>query len=92
MNSSLTRGLIFGGLGYFIGLSTGVVALGSGVSGTFVFGPIGFVIGWLMPANWTGAEASPFGSLLAARQPSGGDRPGAGPDRLAPADENMLSC
>ncbi|CAH2405271.1 hypothetical protein MES4922_40158 [Mesorhizobium ventifaucium] len=35
----LTRGLIFGGIGYAIGLSTGVAALGSAVSGAVVFGP-----------------------------------------------------
>ncbi|TIN70479.1 MAG: hypothetical protein E5Y30_15840 [Mesorhizobium sp.] len=64
MNSRLTRGLIFGGLGYLVGLSTGVAALGGAVSGAVVFGPIGFVIGWLLPAKWTGTQAPPTGSLL----------------------------
>lgn len=62
--SRLTRGLILGGLGYLIGLSTGVAALGSAVSGAVVFGPIGFVIGWLLPAKWTDTEVPPTSSLL----------------------------
>lgn len=49
LENNLARGLAFGALGYVIGLSTGVAALGSAVSGAFVFGPIGFVIGWLLP-------------------------------------------
>lgn len=61
MKSKLTRGLIFGGLGYLIGLSTGVAASGSAVSSAIVFGPIGFVIGWLLPARWTDADAPPTG-------------------------------
>lgn len=56
--SRLTRGLIYGGIGYAIGLSTGVAALGSAVSGAVVFGPIGFLIGWLMPGKG-GAPESP---------------------------------
>lgn len=62
--SRLTRGLMFGGLGYLVGFSTGVVALGGGVNGAIVFGPIGFVIGWLMPARWTDTEAPRTTSLL----------------------------
>ncbi|RWP83477.1 MAG: hypothetical protein EOR11_23455 [Mesorhizobium sp.] len=55
---------MFGGLGSLIGFSTGVVAMGGGVNGAIVFGPIGFVIGWLTPAKSTGAEAPPANSLL----------------------------
>ncbi|MES0061463.1 hypothetical protein [Mesorhizobium sp. M0041] len=55
---------MFGGLGGLIGISTGVVALGGGVNGAIVFGPIGFVIGWLMPSKSTGTEAPPANPLL----------------------------
>ncbi|RUU11017.1 hypothetical protein EOD08_32375 [Mesorhizobium sp. M6A.T.Ca.TU.002.02.2.1] len=55
---------MFGGLGCLIGFSTGVVALGGGVNGAIVFGPIGFVIGWLMPARWTDTGAPLTGPLL----------------------------
>lgn len=59
LQSRLTRSLLCGGLGCFIGISTGVVALGGGVNGAVVFGPIGFVIGWLMPTRWLGTGAEP---------------------------------
>ncbi|MER9614546.1 hypothetical protein [Mesorhizobium sp. M0207] len=40
------------------------------MSGAVVFGPIGFVVGWLLPAKWTDAEAPPTSSLLASVQAS----------------------
>ena len=55
--SRLARSVLCGGLGCF-GLSTGVVALGGGVNGALIFGPIGFVIGWLMPTRSIGTGAS----------------------------------
>jgi hypothetical protein len=49
MESSFVRGLVFGLAGCIVGLSMGVAAFGDAVNGAFVFGPIGFVIGWLLP-------------------------------------------
>lgn len=59
----LTRGLICCALGSFIGLSTGVAALGGAVNGALVFGPIGFLIGWMMPTppvrtDWPPGDSS----------------------------------
>ena len=60
MSKKLTQGLILGGLGYFIGLSTGVAALGSAISGAFVFGPIGFLVGWLMTSRDDDVSPAPM--------------------------------
>lgn len=68
LHSRLTRGLLGGGLGCLIGLSTGVVALGGGVNGALVFGPIGFVIGWLMPGKGS-APQSPRAEAQQAPDP-----------------------
>ncbi|TGQ36513.1 hypothetical protein [Mesorhizobium sp. M00.F.Ca.ET.216.01.1.1] len=95
MNNRLSRGLIFGGLGYFIGLSTGVAALGDAVSGAFVFGPIGFVIGWLMPAKWTSAETPPTGSerdpvvIVAQATPDHVEQPVAEPSDFRRVEQSL---
>lgn len=60
--SRLTRGLICCALGSFIGLSTGVAALGGAVNGAVVFGPIGFLVGWMMPTPRVRNDGQPRSS------------------------------
>ncbi len=45
------RGLMFGVAGSIIGFGMGVAAFGAAVNGAVVFGPIGFIIGWLVPSR-----------------------------------------
>ena len=49
MSDRVVRALLLGGLGVFVGSVMGVAAFGDAVNGSVVFGPIGLVIGWLLP-------------------------------------------
>jgi hypothetical protein len=51
MDSKLGRGLMVGACGAVVGLATGVAAFGDAVNGAVVFGPLGFLVGWLLPRN-----------------------------------------
>jgi hypothetical protein len=51
MNSRLLNAILIGFLGAIAGSVMGVVAFGGGENGAYVFGPIGFILGWLLPVN-----------------------------------------
>ncbi len=51
MNSRLLNAILIGFLGAIAGSVMGVVAFGGGENGAYVFGPIGFIVGWLLPVN-----------------------------------------
>src|SRR5882762_5302747 len=71
MQGSLMRGLLFGVAGSIIGFGMGVAAFGTAVSGAVVFGPIGFIIGWMFPSGSPVATA-PLTSPMVAPEPAAG--------------------
>lgn len=54
MNSRLLNAILIGLIGFLgaiAGSVMGVAAFGSAENGAYVFGPIGFIVGWLLPVN-----------------------------------------
>jgi hypothetical protein len=51
MNNRLMNAILVGFLGAIIGLVMGIAAFGGAVNAAIVFGPVGFIIGWLLPVS-----------------------------------------
>jgi hypothetical protein len=56
MDNRLVRGLMVGACSAVVGLATGVAAFGGAVNGALVFGPLGFLVGCLLPRSATSKD------------------------------------
>jgi hypothetical protein len=67
MDNKLRNSLLVGGLGAIGGAVMGVAAFGGAVNAAYVFGPIGLIMGWLIPVrdkpSNSDAESSSVGQV-----------------------------